>query len=869
MNPENLTDKTQQALTRTIELSKTNQNPQITNLHLLNILLSDSQGIVYQILNSLLDSNAINNLKKDINKALYSLPTTDSVSEPILSQEFITLLNQAGKQAKAFSDQYISREHLLLALLLTECQTQTILKKYHLNIQQVKEALMAIRGNQTVTDPNPETKYQVLEKYTINLNRLAKIGKLDPVIGRNNEIRRVMQILSRRTKNNPVLIGDPGVGKTAIAEGLAQRIVALDVPETLLNKQVLTLDLASMLAGAKFRGEFEERLTALLNEIKKSDGGYILFIDELHTLIGAGSAQGAVDVSNMLKPALARGELRTIGATTIKEYRQYIEKDAAFERRFQPVLVEEPTIQDTIAILRGLKEKYEIHHGITILDNALIAAVQLSVRYITDRFLPDKAIDLVDEAAARIRIDSESLPSELDFLQREITQLEIEEAALKKEKNKNKLIVLQKTLADKKEKLADKKTIWLRQKELLNNLKIKRREIEDHKIKLENAEREVRLEEAAKIKYGELPKFETELKQLESQWAKIPEEEQIVRDKVTQEDIAKIVASWTGIPVARLLKTESKKLVNLEKEIHHRLVDQEEAVTDVANAIRRSRSGIAEENRPIGSFIFLGPTGVGKTELAKALAEILFNDETALVRIDMSEYAQEYSVARLIGAPPGYVGFEEGGQLTEIIRRKPFSVVLFDEIEKAHSQVFNIFLQILDEGRLTDGKGRTVNFKNTIIIMTSNLGSQLVFDFYQNQKSALSDSQKQKLEKQVFEIVQKHFPPEFINRLDDIILFKSLSKEMVLSIIDKQIDRVRQRLIKQNIRLEISDKIKTYLAKIGYDPAYGARPLRRVIQNGLLDELALQLIEGKINAGDKIEVDYKNNKISFNLTFKK
>jgi len=759
---------------------------------------------------------------------------------------------------------HLKLEFSILALTLTDCQSKSILDKYHVNYANLKEKIMDIRGNQPIDDQNPEAKRQVLEKYTQNLTTLAREGKLDPVIGRNDEIRRVMQVLSRRTKNNPVLIGDPGVGKTAIAEGLAQRIADGDVPETLQNKDILVFDLAAMLAGAKFRGEFEERLKALLSELKRSQGKYILFIDELlHTLMGAGAAEGAVDASNMLKPALARGELRTIGATTIKEYRQYIEKDAAFERRFQPVLVDEPTIEDSVAILRGLKEKYEVHHGIKIADDALIAAVNLSVRYITDRQLPDKAIDLIDEAAARLKIDSESMPTALDKLQREITQLEIEQKAIEKEKDKAKLEKIKKTLADKREVFSAQKQVWQKQRDILQEIRSKRADMEKLKTELDIAERDVDLEKAASIKYGKLPQIQKELNDIEIKYQNIPESQRIVKESVTEDDIASVVSSWTNIPVSKLLKSESSKLAELENDLHHRVVGQDEAVKAVASAIRRSRSGLSDENRPLGSFLFLGPTGVGKTELAKALAENLFNDENALVRIDMSEYSEQHSVARLIGAPPGYVGFEEGGQLTEQVRRKPFSVVLFDEIEKAHPQVFNTFLQFLDDGRLTDGKGRTVNFKNTVIIMTSNLGGNLIQDYYANVETgrnlSLPNNKRTEMEAKVMEIVQQSFRPEFINRLDDIIIFSSLTTAMLVKIVDLQLNIVKQRLAKQSIVLEISQDLKEYLTKTGFDPVFGARPLKRLIQSEILDELAMLIIEGKISK--KVKLDLKNGKI--------
>ena len=697
----------------------------------------------------------------------------------------------------------------------------------------------------------PSEQKSALEEFTVNLTALARQGKLDPVIGRDNEIRRVMQILSRRTKNNPVLLGDPGVGKTAIVEGLAQRIAKGDVPDTLKNKEILALDIASLVAGSAYRGEFEKRIKNLLKEIEKGEGKYILFIDELHTLVGAGGAEGAVDAANILKPSLARGQLRAIGATTVKEYRQYIEKDPALERRFQPVYVDEPSPEDTIAILRGIKEKYEVHHGIKISDDALIAAVNLSVRYITDRYLPDKAIDLIDEAAAAVKIEVESMPAELDNIKRKITQLEIELAALKKEKG---LEARKKQLEEEKKKLEAKfeelKKAWEEQKRIISELQRLRVELDKLQTELERAEREALLDKAAEIKYGKMPQLQKRLKELEEKWNSIPAEKRLLKEQVTEEDVAKIVSRWTGIPVTRLLRSEAEKLAHLEEELKTRVVGQDHALEKIARAIRRSRAGLSEENRPIGSFLFLGPTGVGKTETAKALAWSLFNDEKAMIRIDMSEYQEAHTVARLIGAPPGYVGFEEGGQLTEAVRRKPYSVVLFDEIEKAHPQVFNIFLQILDDGRLTDGKGRTVNFQNTIIIMTSNLGSE----YFKQSKDF------KEVEKKVIEKVNSFFRPEFINRLDAIVVYHPLSKEMIEKILELQIQKVKQRLEKQNIKLEITPALKEYLKAAGFDPVFGARPLRRLIEETIVDEIALQIIENKIKPGDTVIADYKEDK---------
>ncbi len=702
----------------------------------------------------------------------------------------------------------------------------------------------------------PEDQGNPLEKYTVNLTKLAREGKLDPVIGRDDEVRRVIQIISRRTKNNPVLLGDPGVGKTAIVEGLAQRIVDGDVPDTLKNKEILSLDLAALLAGAAYRGEFEQRLKKLLEAIEKGEGKYILFIDELHTIVGAGSAEGAVDAGNMLKPKLARGMLHTIGATTVREYRLYIEKDPALERRFQPVYIDEPTQEASLAILRGIKEKYEIHHGIKISDDALIAAVNLSVRYITDRFLPDKAIDLIDEAASAAKIEIESMPADLDKIKRRVMQLDIELAALRKEKG---IEPRKQLLEDERKELQAKLTVlteqWKKQKEIISRLQAAGIEQDKLKAELERAERDVLLEKAGELKYGKIPQIENEIKTIQKQLQTIPPEERLLKEEVTGEDIARIVARWTGIPATRLLTSESEKLSQLEQDLQKRVIGQDHALKKIANAIRRTRAGLAEENRPIGSFLFLGPTGVGKTETAKALAYTLFNDEKAMIRIDMSEYQEAHSIARLIGAPPGYVGYEEGGHLTEAVRRKPYSVILFDEVEKANPQVFNTFLQILDDGRLTDGRGRVVNFKNTIIILTSNLGSNLVKE----------NDDKDSREKQIMTAVQTFFKPEFINRLDSLVIFNALNEEMTSQIIDLQIAEVTHRLEKQGLHLTVTPAVKKHLAAIGFDDIYGARPLKRIINEVVVDEIALQIVEDKIKPKDIISVDYKQNKISISV----
>lgn len=861
MRFDKLTTKSQEVLQGALGLAEKRGNPRIEPIHLLAVLLQVSEEIARPIVGKLGVNQA--QLAARIEEEVNRLPQQSGAAvQPGLSPAAHQVLVEAENQAEQMKDEYTSAEHLLLALAASQDPAGEILREAGVTPEAILGVLKDIRGSQSVTDQNPEDKYQALKRFARDLTEAAAKGKLDPVIGRDEEIRRVIQILSRRTKNNPVLIGEPGVGKTAIVEGLAQRIVAGDVPEGLKDKQVVSLDMGSLIAGAKYRGEFEDRLKAVIKEVVDAAGRIILFIDEMHTLVGAGKAEGAMDAGNMLKPPLARGELRCIGATTIKEYRQNIEKDAALERRFAPVLVTEPSVEDTIAILRGLKDKYEVHHGVRIKDSALVAAATLSHRYITDRFLPDKAIDLIDEAASKLRIDIDSLPAPLDSLERRIMQLTIEAEALKKETDPGSAKRLEKVLAEiaELEKERDQmRARWQAEKEAIEAIRSIKERLDNLGAEIERAQREGDYNRAAELQYGIRPQLQQELAQRQAELEKLQEEGSMLKEEVDAEDVASVVAKWTGIPVSKLLEGEREKLLHMEERIAERVVGQKEAIQAVAAAVRRARAGLQDPNRPIGSFIFMGPTGVGKTELARALAEFMFDDEQALIRLDMSEFMEKHAVSRLIGAPPGYVGYEEGGYLTEAVRRRPYSVVLFDEIEKAHPDVFNALLQILDDGRLTDGQGRTVDFKNTIIIMTSNIGSQFI------QEMAGSE-RRQEMEEAVMNALRSHFKPEFLNRVDNVVIFHSLDREHIAAIVDIQIKRLNQLLAQRGLNLTLSEQAKDFLAEVGYDPVYGARPLKRAIQTHLQDPLALKILDGTFVDGDEILADVEDGKIVFRKT---
>ena len=861
MNINKYTEKAQEAVITAQQLAEREGHPEITPEHILLTLVEQRDGIVPSILTKMNADPAA--LAAAVRTELGRLPRTQGGGQLSLSPRLRQVTEAAESEAQRLKDEYVSTEHLFVAIASEggKSPAARLLQQRGITRDTILQAMAAVRGSQRVTSQNPESTYESLAKYGRDLTELARKGKLDPVIGRDEEIRRVIQVLSRRTKNNPVLIGEPGVGKTAVVEGLAQRIVRQDVPEGLKNKRIFALDMGALVAGAKYRGEFEERLKAVLKEIADAQGQIILFIDELHTVVGAGAAEGAMDASQMLKPMLARGELHTVGATTLDEYRKHIEKDAALERRFQPVMVGEPTVEDTISILRGLRERYEIHHGVKFKDSALVAAAVLSHRYISDRFLPDKAIDLIDEAASRLRMEIDSMPAELDEVQRRIMQLEIEREALKKEKDKasrERLERLEKELADLKEEKDRLAAHWQQEKDAIQRGRKLKEEVEQVRLEMQRAQQAGDYAKASELQYGRLPELEQKIRDEEQRLAELQKNQRMLKEEVDEEDIAGVVSRWTHIPVNRLLEGEIQKLLKMEQRLHQRVVGQDEAVRAVANAMRRARAGLQDPNRPLGSFIFLGPTGVGKTELARALAEFLFDDEHAMIRIDMSEYQEKHTVSRLIGAPPGYVGYEESGQLTEAVRRRPYAVVLFDEIEKANPEVLNVMLQLLDDGRLTDGKGRTVDFKNSVVIMTSNVGSHFIAEAAQAE-SALNEG----VRREVMEALRAHFRPEFLNRVDEIIVFNALSREEMRTIIDIQLRGLMKRLEDRKIHVELSDRAKDLLIAEGYDPTYGARPLKRIIQRRVLDTLAIKVLEGEIREGEKVRIDAVGGELTF------